>query len=268
MVALPEARQLDVLAGLLERRGAEVVRCPLVSIHDAPDAAPVTAWIQRFIAEPMDLFVIYTGEGIERLLGFAEREGVREGFVAALTRTRKLARGPKPGRVLKRLGLHPELQASVPTTEGVIHTLRGLELGKGRLGVQLYGTEANEPLMAYLASRGVQPDCVAPYVYAPAADDARVAALIERMRAGGVDAIAFTSKSQVERLRRFARRGGLEEALSGALEKMTVAAIGPVVAEELRDTGVRVDVMPQRTYFMKPLVSELSTALGLDGFGK
>ena len=37
VVAVPEARQLDVLASLLERRGASVLRCPLVSILDSPD---------------------------------------------------------------------------------------------------------------------------------------------------------------------------------------------------------------------------------------
>jgi len=36
-VAVPETRELEVFAAMLERRGASVVRCPLVAIHDAPD---------------------------------------------------------------------------------------------------------------------------------------------------------------------------------------------------------------------------------------
>src|SRR5215470_35645 len=84
VIAVPESRQLDVLASLLEKRGARVLRCPLVGIKDAPDSAPVVAWIERLIAHPADLFVIYTGEGIERLLGFAQRAGVEDAFVAAL----------------------------------------------------------------------------------------------------------------------------------------------------------------------------------------
>ncbi|MGE4657528.1 MAG: uroporphyrinogen-III synthase, partial [Gammaproteobacteria bacterium] len=66
-VALPENRQLDVLARLLEKRGATVVRCPLIAILDAPDEKPVLAWIRRMIKAPFDLFIIYTGEGIYRL---------------------------------------------------------------------------------------------------------------------------------------------------------------------------------------------------------
>jgi uroporphyrinogen-III synthase len=45
---------------------------------------------------------------------------------------------------------------------------------------------------------------------------------------------------------------------------MVVAAIGPVVADEVRGVGVRVDVMPQKAYFMKPLVTELVRALQLN----
>src|SRR5690606_13451367 len=60
-VAVPEARQLDVLAGLLERRGAAVLRCPLVAIRDAPDEAPIVAWLERQIASPPDYAVFYTG---------------------------------------------------------------------------------------------------------------------------------------------------------------------------------------------------------------
>ena len=47
-VAVPESRQLDTMVQLLERRGAAVMRIPLVAIHDAPDPALVLAWIRRF----------------------------------------------------------------------------------------------------------------------------------------------------------------------------------------------------------------------------
>jgi uroporphyrinogen-III synthase len=40
-IAVPETRELEVFASLLERRGATVLRCPLVAIRDAPDPTPV-----------------------------------------------------------------------------------------------------------------------------------------------------------------------------------------------------------------------------------
>ena len=33
-IAVPEMRELEVFSALLERRGAKVVRCPLVTIYD------------------------------------------------------------------------------------------------------------------------------------------------------------------------------------------------------------------------------------------
>ena len=261
VVALPETRQLNVLAELLERRGASVVRCPMVAILDSPDADSVVGWIRRFIDDPMDLLIIYTGEGVERLLKFAARAELKDEFIAALARTRKLARGPKPGRALRRVSLKPEIVASAPTTDGVIETLNSLTLENARVGVQLYGRDPNDTLMNYLAPRSGTVDCVAPYVYASEVDDVQVTDLIGRMSAGEIDAIAFTSKSQVDRLRKLARRSGLGQALDTALAEMTVAAIGPVVAEQLRGVGVRVDVMPQKAWFMKPLVTELTRTL-------
>lgn len=40
-IAVPETRELDIFSSMLERRGATVIRCPLVTILDAPDPQPV-----------------------------------------------------------------------------------------------------------------------------------------------------------------------------------------------------------------------------------
>ena len=55
-------------------------------------------------------------------------------------------------------------------------------------------------LTTFLRERGAELTTVAPYVYGNAADDATVKTLLERMANGEVDAIAFTSKLQIERL--------------------------------------------------------------------
>lgn len=262
-VALPETRELDVLAGLLERRGAQVLRCPLVAIHDAPDAAPVEQWLRAFIDGVPDDFIILTGEGIRRLVGFAERAGWRDTFIAALAKVRKIARGPKPGRALREIGLATDIVAAAPTTEGIITTLQDLDLAGRSVAVQLYGEEPNRRLMDYLASRGIQPRVVAPYVYADKAQTAAVENLIRRLAAGDVDAITFTSTPQVRRLQDVARETGLEALLSQGLAQVKVAAVGPIVADDLRERGIRVDVIPKESFFMKPLVTELVAALAL-----
>jgi uroporphyrinogen-III synthase len=261
VVAVPEARQLDVLAGLLERRGATVLRCPLVGIVDSPNEPAVVAWIERLIATPTDLVVFYTGEGIQRLVGFARRSGREAAFAAALARTPKLTRGPKPKRALKALELEPEYSATEPTTAGMMEAANGIATRLRRVALQLYSQDQDRQLADYFERRGAAVDSVAPYAYASKADDERVAALIGEIEAGRVDAIAFTSKAQVQRLLELAQKRGLEAALRSGFERTKVAAIGPVVAAELKSARIRVDAMPEESYSMKPLVTSVCELL-------
>ena len=261
-VALPESRELDQLSRLLEEQGATALRCPLVSILDAPDPAPVDAWLGRLVAGAFDDLILLTGEGLRRLLARADRTGVHEAVVAALGRVRRITRGPKPARALHEIGLASDLPAGVPTSRGVMDSLGKLPLAGRRIGLQLYGTDPGTELVAFLRAAGATVDPVAPYVYAPAIDDQRVRELIVAMEAGGVDAIAFTSASQIDRLWGVARTGGVEPALTAALAKTRVAAIGPVVHAALAERGVRVDIDTSKPFVMKHLVGLIAEALG------
>ena len=255
-VALAEGRQLEELAQMLGKEGATALRCPMVSILDAPDAAPVVAWLRELVAGRFEYVVLMTGEALRRLLGFAEREGLREAFVTALGKTRTITRGPKPGRALKEVGLAPTKVAEAPTTVGVIASLRQEDLHGRTVGVTLYG-EPNPALVHFLETAGATPRTVLPYVYAAAADDERVADLIRQMAKGKVDVILFTSSPQVDRLYEVAAKRGLEAALREGLERTRVAAVGPVVAESLRLGGARVDICPEQGFVMKNLVQQI-----------
>lgn len=258
-IAVPESRELDVFAGLLERRGASVLRCPLIDILDAPDPEPVLAWIRAFNGGSCDDLILFTGEGLRRLLGAIERHepALREPFVARLAQVRKISRGPKPARVLRELGLKPEMTAEPATTRGVIDLLRQLDLQGRRVGVQLYGAEPNLPLMEHLRVAGATVLPVAPYVYADAAADAEVLALIGRMGRRELDAIAFTSMQQVERLFRVAEAAGRHDELLQGLRALVVASVGPLVADLLTAKGIETQVVPLDSFYMKPLTQAL-----------
>jgi uroporphyrinogen-III synthase len=256
-IALPETRELDRLARMFEEQGAETVRCPLVAIRDAPDPAPVQEWLMRL---PCDDLILFTGEGVRRLHGFAQRFELEAVFLDGLRTARKVTRGPKPERALRELGLKSDLRAEEPTTDGLIDTLSSINLGGRRIGVQLYPGNPNTRFTDFLRQAGAEPDPVLPYVYASAADDEKVIELIDRMADGAVDAIAFTSSPQVTRLFDVAAATRREAAFVTALQKIQIGAVGPVVAGELRRRGVEVTVTPDHGYFMKPLVSAFLAA--------
>jgi uroporphyrinogen-III synthase len=260
-IAIPETRELDVFASLLERRGAHTLRCPLVAIRDAPDPQPVLLWLRSFASGACDDLILLTGEGLRRLLACCEQHDptLRAAVVSALAGVRTITRGPKPARALRELGLAPQIEASAPTTAGVIATLSALPLQGRRVGLQLYGGIPNSELSEFLQSAGAEVLPVAPYVYGDASSDAVVHEMLRAMRAGMVDAIAFTSKAQVERLFRL----GPQELARDALASTQVAAVGPVVAEALRAHGVQVHAMPAASWFMKPLATELVALLGI-----
>jgi uroporphyrinogen-III synthase len=259
VIAIAETRELDVFAALLERRGARVLRYPLVRIVDAPDPAPVLSWLRAFADGGCDDLILLTGEGLRRMLRCIElhEPALRAPFLVALSAVRKITRGPKPARALRELGLSSDLAAEPPTTSGVIETLGHLDWHGRRVGVQLYGEEPNRVLIEFLQAAGAQVSSVAPYRYAKAASDSAVRDLLLRLRAGQIDAIAFTSKAQVERLFGLAPEDSVREALAAT----QVAAVGPVVAEALAAHGVAIGTMPQSAWFMKPLTAALSELL-------
>jgi uroporphyrinogen-III synthase len=259
-IAILEHRELDRLGRMLEEQGAETLRCPLVAIIDAPDPASVRAWIERVIAAPFDDLVLMTGEGLRRLRGAAERARLETDFRDALGRMRTITRGPKPARALREIGLNPGLRAEMPTTEGVIATLSAGELAGRRVGIQL-PPDAPPRLADFLREAGALPDPVAPYAYVPRADRDEIVGVIEEMTAGRVDAIAFTSAPQVTRLFEAAADAGEEARLLAALRATPIAAVGPVVAAELQRRDLEVAIMPRDSFFMKPLVTAIVTAL-------
>ncbi|MFT7491514.1 MAG: uroporphyrinogen-III synthase [Pseudohongiellaceae bacterium] len=253
-IALPESRQLDVLANLFEKRGATLLRCPLVSILDSPDSFIIEAWLKAFILSPPDLFIVLTGEGIKRLVGFAERAGILEAWSAALGGVYILARGPKPNRALKSLKLQANELAIEPTTDGIIKSLENKDLSQLKVSVQLYGEDPNEKLQYYLKSRGASFEVVAPYIYASDVDTEKVVELIQALASQQINIICFTSKAQYLRLELVAKHSGLSHLLKTGLLQTKIVAVGPVVADQLSANGYDIAAMPKEKYFMKPMV--------------
>src|ERR1700712_354684 len=127
-ILILETREEAQFSRLLAEQGADVLQCPMFTIHDAPNPAPIENWIERFVDNPCDDLVLTTGEGLRRLLKVAQRIGVDEHFIAALRKARKFARGPKPGRALREIGLEPEVTTEKPTSEGIAEMLARVDL--------------------------------------------------------------------------------------------------------------------------------------------
>ncbi|MCS3450986.1 MULTISPECIES: uroporphyrinogen-III synthase [Bradyrhizobium] len=261
-ILILETREEAQFSRLLAEQGADVLQCPMFTIHDAPDAAPIEAWIRRAIERPLDDLVLMTGEGLRRLMKVARRIGVEREFVDSLAKARKFARGPKPGRALREIGLEPQMTTEKPTSEGVAEMLSKLDLTGHRLGLQLYPDKDHATLIGAIKAQGAEVDPVLPYVYDAQAADANIVTAIEEMARGRIDAIALTNLGQVRRLIEVARARGCEDRLRQGFERTPIASVGPAVSDELKSHGLRTDIYPaEDAFFMRPLISAMAAAL-------
>ncbi|MET4036898.1 MULTISPECIES: uroporphyrinogen-III synthase [unclassified Bradyrhizobium] len=261
-ILILETREEAQFSKLLAEQGAEVVQCPMFTIQDAPDPAPVEAWIRRAIDKPFDDLVLMTGEGLRRLMNLARARQIDQAFVAALAKSRKFTRGPKPGKALREITLEAQQTTEKPTTEGVIEMLGKLDLKGRRLGLQLYPDKDHSALTGALAAQGAEVDTVLPYVYDSKAADANIVAAVDDMAEGRIDSIALTNLGQVRRLIEAAKAHGSETKLRAGLDRTLIASVGPAVSGELAAHDLRTDVAPAEDhYFMRALISAMAAAL-------
>jgi len=261
-ILILETREEAQFSRLLQEQGANVLQCPMFTIQDAPDPAPVEAWIRLFIDKPFDDLVLMTGEGLRRMMKVARRIGADQDFVAAIAKAKRYARGPKPVRALREIGLDAQVQTETPTSEGVAAMLAQENLKGHRVGLQLYPDKDHSKLIAAITALGATVETVLPYVYDGQTADTNIVAAIDEMAQRRVDAIALTSSGQVRRLIDVARAHNCEDRLRAGFKQTPVASVGPVVSDELKANGLHTDIYPANdSFFMKPLISAMAVAL-------
>ena len=263
-ILILETREEAQFSRLLAEQGADVLQCPMFTIHDAPDAAPIEAWIRRFIEQPCDDLVLMTGEGLRRLMKVARRIEVEQDFIAALGKARKFARGPKPGRALREIGLEPQATTEKPTSEGIVEMLARFDLGGHRVGLQLYPDKDHSRLIGAIAAQGAEVDPVLPYVYDAQAAETNIVTAIDEMAQGRHRchcADEFGPGPPPDRgcARRTAAKRGCARGWRGRRSPRS----GRWFPTNSQRTGLRTDIAPANdAYFMKPLISAMAAALG------
>ena len=167
-----------------------------------------------------------------------------------------MARGPKAVNALKRAGMRVDVVADSATTEGIIQTLSREDLKDKTVLVQLYGQE-NSELSAALQKRGATVIGVSIYSYTQASDTAAIEELVKKILDRKIDAITFTSATQVPFLFRMADTLADPAAFRKRLKKdVIVASVGEVTSRALRDAGVEPHVTPAEPK-MGPMVKAL-----------
>jgi len=242
-VAVAGDRRFGDIKLLVEKQGGEAVSRPMM--RSAPlDDPGTTEAILRLCDEGCDWLVLVTGMGTRAMIGAAETLGRKDDLLARMRAAKIAARGYKTVKALKELGLKPVVQDDDGTTEGLRRQLEPFDFSETRVAFKLHGERVPE-LTEWLESRGASVLEIPLYRYQPPSDT-EVRTLLGEIFSGDLDAVAFTSNTQVNYLFAVAERFGRADALRKAFAApVLVASVGHMTSAALREAGVTRLVQPE-----------------------
>ena len=204
---------------------------------------------RRLLAGEFDMVLFMTGVGVRSMMSILETEIPREVVVEALRRTIVVARGVKPGAVLREFSVPISAVAPEPATwREIVQTMDaafGNRLPEMRLAVQEYGA-SNPELLAELVTRCAQVTKVPVYQWGLPEDLQPLRDSVLALIRGEVDVVLFMTAVQVIHLFQVATDMGLADDLRRGLATMVVVSVGPTTTEELQHYRVKPDFEPSR----------------------
>ena len=262
-----ESRRAKEMGQLISNNGGKPVIAP--STREVPEGPneDVLKFAAELLQDKFGAVIFLTGVGTRHLAQAIETVCSREQLVAALGRTKVVARGPKPVAVLREFGVPVTLAVPEPNTwRELVQTLDRnadkVPLRGQYVAVQEYGVPSTE-LYAALQERGAKTFPVHVYKWEPPEDTGPLRDAISALSRGEIDVVMLTSSVQIHHLFRFAEEMQLRDALVKGLNRAVVASIGPTTSGTLKDFGISVDMEPSHPkmgFFVKE-AAEQSHAL-------
>lgn len=242
-----ESRRAKEIAQLIINNGGIPTVAP--STREVPDANPEELKFAASLLQDEFAAVIFmTGVGTRALTQAVEPVCSRAQFVAALSRTKVVARGPKPIAVLRELGIPITLAVPEPNTwREILQVLdqskKTVPLSGKKIAVQEHGAPSLE-LYEGLRERGAEVVPVHVYQWSLPEDTAPLREAVSALSRKEFDVAMFTSSVQIVHLFQIAEEMKLRDEVLTALNAAVVASIGPVTSETLREYGIGVDLEP------------------------
>jgi uroporphyrinogen-III synthase len=243
-----ESRRATEIAALITTYGGQPLVAPAlreVPLESNPEAL---AFAKALLAGQFDAVILLTGVGTRVLVSAVEAACPRDAFLAALRRTKIVARGPKPLAVLRDLQVPVWAAAAEPNTWREILAAMDakpdeLALAGARLAVQEYGV-SNTDLLDGLRERGAIVTRVPVYRWALPEDTGPLKNAIRAIVQGEIDVVVVTSGVQIAHLWQLAAEAGVEPEVQRQLANAVLASIGPSTSAELRLRGLEPDMEP------------------------
>ncbi len=245
-VACFESRRAEEIATLVRKLGGEPQVGPAMREVPLADNAPAFAFAQKLLAGEIQGVIFMTGVGARALADALETRYPREEIIHGLSTATVVARGPKPAKVLRELGVPVTITVPEPNTwREILQELdenpRGFTLRGSRVAIQEYGAP-NDAFIAELQKRGAEVMGVPVYRWALPENLEPLKKTIEAVIEGRARVALFTNAVQVDHVMGVAEGTGRKEALLNALGRAAVCSVGPTCSEALLRHGIAVDL--------------------------
>jgi uroporphyrinogen-III synthase len=239
-----ESRRAREIGALIENYGGRAIVAPAlreVPLSSNPEALEFADGLVR---GGFDVVILLTGVGARALLDVVQQKHPPEVFIAALAKTKVVARGPKPLAVLREWNVPAWVTAPEPNTwREVLGALDATaeKLNGKRVAVQEYGV-GNRDLLSGLEERGATVTRVPVYKWALPEDSEPLKAAAHALARGEVDVVLLTTGTQLLHLLQVAADLSIQGDVRRGLARVVVASIGPTTSEELRQQGIQIDL--------------------------
>ncbi len=244
IIAILENRAGEQLADLVKKYGGTPFSAPALAEVADVDAAQMSEMIASWQQLPPDIFIFQTGVGVKALFAALDVLGGTETFLQMLAKACVVVRGPKPTATLRARQVRIDYSAAMPfTTEEMLVELDKQPLAGKHVAVQRYG-DTNVELQQALALRDAQVTEIATYRWSLPENIQPLLDLITALEGNAIDAVCFTSASQVSNFFAVAAQIGKQEALQAGLNRTVIASIGPVCSKALAQYQIHVDIEP------------------------
>lgn len=256
-----ESRRAAEMESIIRSHGGDPLVAPSMREVPLEGNAEAFAFAEKLLAGDVNAMIFLTGVGTRALVDTLETRFSRDEILDALSRITTVARGPKPVKALRELGIPVGITVPEPNTwREILETLeaepRGIDLQGTTIAVQEYGI-SNEHLLNGLRERGARVIPVPVYRWTLPEDVEPLRNAVREIAAGRAEVVLFTTSTQVEHLLRIAAELGLEADVRAAFGRMAVCSIGPTCSETMEHLNVPVDLEPQHPR-MGHLVKEAS----------
>ncbi len=245
-VAVFEARMAGTVADMIARHGGIVLAAPALWEIPLGEGPEVTAFAETLTAGGFDVVIFETGAGVRYLAQAIETRISRQTWIAALEKTRVVARGPKPTAALPSWGCARTFKflRPIPGARRLVCSTSNCRLRACGLRCRNTGLRTASWSRAWSCA-GATVTQVRVYRWALPEDLEPLRAAIAEIAMGRVGIALFTSSQQVEHLVSVAALEGREAEIRAAMAKHTVmGSIGPTTSETLRLRGLPVDIEP------------------------